>query len=186
MNETTIKNPLMQEATTEQFVVPGQPSEQTTVLGLDGQQKFAKKEKIYVPPSLLGGMRVLIPNIYYWEDVEDGISVKMTMAFQWRGMNYGMSYEIEDQNYVKIEMLRKKLFSYVKSTLDVIVNHGTKVLDSFGNIDSRLVNDEEAIRYRYDKDWDKKVAAFNSLVRVCPITKKKAVKMKLLDEPKVL
>jgi len=146
---------------------------------------FAKKERVVVPDSILSDMRVVIPPIFYWEDVEGGVSYKMTMAFQWHGMNYGMSYEIEDQNRVRIEMLRKKLFRIVKESLDVLVHHKNNVLDAGGNIDPRLVNDEEAIRYRYDKDWDKKVAAFNSLVRVAPITKKKAIKLGLLDEPKV-
>ena len=142
---------------------------------------FAKKEKVAVPSDILSEMRVVIPPIFYWEDVVDGKSVKMTMAFQWRGRNYGMSYKIEDDNFVKIGMLRKKLFAIIKESLDVICHHGEKVLDIFGNINPRLVNDEEAIRFRYDKNWDKKVAAFNQLVRVAPITKEKAIKMKLIN-----
>jgi len=142
---------------------------------------FAKKEKVAVPSDILSEMRVVIPPIFYWEDVVDGKSVKMTMAFQWRGRNYGMSYKIEDDNFVKISMLRKKLFAIIKESLDVICHHGEKVLDIFGNINPRLVNDEEAIRFRYDKNWDKKVAAFNQLVRVAPITKEKAIKMKLIN-----
>mgnify|MGYP001577335739 CR=1 FL=1 len=141
---------------------------------------FAKKEQIYVPPSMLGEMRVLIPNIFYWEDVENGVSCKMTMAFKMHGRLFGMSYPIEDTNFVKIDMLRKKLFAVVKESLDVLVNHGVKVLDSFGNIDLRLVNEQEAIRFKYDKYWDKKVAAFNQLVRIAPITRAKAIKMKLV------
>jgi len=142
---------------------------------------FAKKEKVTVPSDILSEMRIVIPPIFYWEDVVDGKSVKMTMAFQWRGRNYGMSYKIEDDNFVKIGMLRKKLFAIIKESLDVICHHGEKVLDIFGNINPRLVNDEEAIRFRYDKNWDKKVAAFNQLVRVAPITKEKAIKMKLIN-----
>ena len=142
---------------------------------------FAKKEKVLVPSSILSEMSVQIPPLWYWEDVVDGKSVKMTMAFQFRGMNYGMSYEIEDDNFVKIDILRKKLYAVVKQSLDVICHHGVKVLDSFRQIDPCLVNDEEALRWRYDKNWDKKVAAFNKLVRVAPITKEKAIKMKLIN-----
>lgn len=186
MNEAIIKNPLIQEATTEKkskIILPGQPSESAQLLDENGNPKFAQKEKIYVPPSMLENIKIKIPPIYYWEDVNtDGTSNMMTMAFKWRGQAWGMAMEIEDQNYVKVEMLRKKLFSYVKSTLDVLLHHGEKILDRYGNIDPRLVNNEEAIRYKYDKDWDKKVAAFNTLVRVCPITKKQAVKMKLVDK----
>ena len=72
----------------------------------------------------------------------------------------------------------------VKESLDVLVHHGKKVLDSTGQIDPRLVNDEEAIRYKFDQHWPKKVAAFNQLVRIAPITKKKAIKLKLLSDLK--
>lgn len=142
--------------------------------------QFAKKEKTIVPSDILSGMSVVIPPVFYWEDVVDGKSCLMTMAFQYRGMNYGMSYPIEDTNVVKIDILRKKLFAVVKESLDTLVHHGTKILDVGGNIDPRLVNYEEAIRFKYDKDWDKKVAAFNQLVRVVPITRKKAEALKLL------
>lgn len=145
---------------------------------------FAKKEDIYVPPSITGEMVVKIPPLYYWEDVEDGRSVKMTMAFQFNGQNYGMSYPIEDDNYVKKEMMRKKLFAVVKESLDVCVHHGKKVLDGSGNINPTLVNDAEAERWKLDKHWEKKVAAFNQLVRIAPITKKRAIRLGLLDAPK--
>lgn len=145
-----------------------------------GLEKFAKKENVIVPPAIMGEMKVVIPNIFYWEDVVDGKSCLMTMAFQIHGRNFGMSYPIEDTNFVKIDILRKKLFAVVRESLDVLVHHGTKVLDSFGTIDLRLVNEQEAIRFKYDQNWDKKVAAFNRLVRIAPITKARAIKLKLL------
>jgi len=141
---------------------------------------FAKKELVVVPESVLQDLRVQIPPIYYWEDVVEGVSVLMTMAFRYKGAVYGQSYPIEDANVVKIHMLRQKLFNVVKESLDVLVHHGTKVLDSFGNIDPRKVADEEALRFKYDKTWDKKVAAFNQLVRIAPITQVKARELKLL------
>lgn len=141
---------------------------------------FAKKEQIYVPPAIMGEMSVQIPPIYYWEDVVNDKSCLMTMAFKYKGMNFGMSYPIEDTNFVKIDILRKKLFAVVKESLDVLVHHGTKVLDSFGTIDLKLVNEQEAIRFKYDKYWNKKIAAFNKLVKIAPITKAKAIKMKLI------
>ena len=104
------------------------------------------------------------------------------MAFRILGRDFGMTYPIEDGATMKqIELLRGKLFAVVKDSLDSLVHHGEKVLDSFGQIDPRLVNDEEAIRFKYDKDWDKKVAAFNQLVRVKPITKVEANKLKLIN-----
>lgn len=149
---------------------------------LDIPTQFAKKEKIEVPADMLAGMNIVIPPVYYWEDVEDGKSVMMTMAFQMFGQNYGESYPIEDTNVVKFDILRKKLFAVVKESLDVLVHHGEKVLDAGGNIDPTLVTDEEAVRFRYDPLWDKKVAAFNQLVRIAPITKEKAIELGLLNK----
>ena len=146
---------------------------------------FAKKENVAVAPDLLAKMNVIIPPVYYWEEVVNGKSEMMTMAFQMLGRNFGMSYSIEDDNIVKIDMLRKKLFWVVRESLDVVLHHGEKVLDIFGNIDPKKVNDEEALRFKYDTRWMQKVAAFNKLVRIAPITKEKAVELGLLDKPKV-
>lgn len=143
--------------------------------------KFAKKDVIEVPEDIKEEMHKVIPPIYYWEDVEDEKSVLMTMAFKMFGMNFGLSFPIEDDNMVKLDMLRKKLFHRVKESLDVMVHHGKKVLDSSGNIDPKAVEEQEALRYKFDPFWDKKVAAFNSLVRVAPITKKKAQQLGLLN-----
>ena len=147
--------------------------------------KFAKKENIAVSPELLSRMEIKIPPIYYWEEVVNGTSEMMTMAFQMFGRNFGMSYPIEDTNRVKIDIMQKKLFWIVKESLDILIHHGEKVLDMFGNIDPRKVNDEEAIRFKYDPLWIQKVAAFNKLVKIAPITKQKAYSLGLLDKPKV-
>lgn len=144
--------------------------------------KFAKKENIAISDSLLSEMNILIPNIFYWEDVVNGKSEKMTMAFQMFGRNFGMSYPIEDTNAKKIDILRQKLFAVVRESLDVMVHHGEKVLDMFGNIDFQKVQDEEALRFKYDPFWVKKVAAFNKLCKVTPITKAKARSLGLLDK----
>lgn len=183
MENIHIENPLVQKATTKpSIILPGQSDKPMPVLNEHGTEKFSRKEEIYVPPSIMDSVGIQIPPTYYWEDVNiDGTSCLMTMAFKWGMRRWGMSFPIEDQNIVKIEMLRKKLYSYVKSTLDVLVHHGEKVLDRNGHIDPQLVNTEEAMRYKYDPQWDKKVAAFNSLVRVAPITRKKAVKLGLID-----
>jgi hypothetical protein len=142
---------------------------------------FAKKEKAEVSPSILKDESVNVPPIYYWEDVCDGKSVLMTMAFKWKGRNWGMSYPIEDDNMKKREICRKKLFRIVKESMDILVHHGEKVLDSTGNIDSRLVNDQEALRFKMDPIWDKRILAFNQLVKIKPITKKRAEILGLLN-----
>ena len=141
---------------------------------------FAKNEKVEVPQEVLDRMHIQIPPLYYWEDVENGKSVKMTMAFQMFGMNYGQSFPIEDDNVVILDIDRKKLFNIVKESLDVLVHHGKEVLDAGGNINPDKVNEMEAVRYKHDPYWEKKVAAFNQLVRIAPITKKEAEKLGLL------
>lgn len=97
-----------------------------------------------------------------------------------------MAYPIEDQNFVKIDMQRKKLFNVVKESLDVLLHHGTQILDMTGNIDPNLVHEQEAIRWKHDQYWHKKVAAFNKLVRIKPITSAEAIKLGLLDKPQIL
>lgn len=147
-------------------------------------KNFAKKDTTPVDPVI--ARQIVIPPIYYWEDVYDGKSCLMTMAFQIHGKTFGLSYPIEDDNKVRINILRQKLFNVVKESLDVLVHHGLQVLDSFGNIDLRKVNEQEASRYRFDQFWDRKVKAFNKLVRIAPITRAKAVKLGLLDKPKTV
>jgi hypothetical protein len=143
--------------------------------------RFAKKPQIEVPEDILDDVHKVIPPIYYLEDVENGKSVLMTMAFQMFGNNYGEIWPIEDTNFVKIDIMRKKLFNVVKESLDVMVHHGQKILDSDGNIDIEKMNEQEALRYKYDKFWKEKVAAFNKLVKIAPITRKKAEKLGLLN-----
>lgn len=142
---------------------------------------FAKKERVELTPE--EQRNIQIPPLYYWEDVNlDGTSSLMTMAFQWEGKIYGMSYPIgaDEQNRVRINIMRQKLFNVVKETCDVLVHHGMKVLDQYGNVDPQKVNDQEAIRYRFDPTWDRKVKAFNQLVKIYPITRKKAIKLGLI------
>ena len=163
------------------ILLPGRQKEAPVMLNEHGAEKFARKPKVDL--NVMAGMKIKIPYIYYWEKVSSsGVSELMTMAFKIHNGVFGMSYPVDATNVVKIDILRKKLFAVVKESLDVLVHHGTKVLDSRGNIDPRLVNEQEAIRYRYDQNWDKKVAAFNKLVRIAPITKQKAIKLGLLKE----
>lgn len=165
------------------IVDPNLNPDGTVQLNEHGMPKFAKKEKEEkIDPVIESQVRVTIPPIYYWEDVHNGKSFLMTMAFKWKGQNWGESYPIEDEDDdAIISKHRQMLFGRVKETLDVLLHHGTKVLDSHGNIDPRLVNDEEAIRWKHDPHWQQKVAAFNKLVRIAPITRDRAVQLKLVD-----
>jgi len=145
---------------------------------------FMRSDHSFIAKPILQDMNVMIPPLYYWETVESGVSVLMTAAFMYKGMKFGESYEIPvPNNYVKIQKMRKKLIKKVTQTMDVLVQHGKQVLDSAGNIDPRKVMDQEAIRFKYDPLWDKRVAAFNKLVRVAPITRSQAVNLGLLHKP---
>ena len=146
--------------------------------------KFARKEEVDVPAPLLAEAQIKIPPIYYWEDIFEDLPVLMTMAFKIYGRTFGLSYPVEEKdarNVVKMKMTRGKLFNVVKESLYVLLHHGEKILDSYGNIDPRLVNEQEALRFKYDPLWDKRVAVFNKLVRAVPITREEAVKLKLLN-----
>ena len=68
----------------------------------------------------------------------------------------------------------------MKDTLDILIHHGKKVLDSFGNIDPRLVNDYEAQRDAYDKKWGARVLAFKKVVKIKEITRAQAEVLKLV------
>ena len=144
------------------------------------ETEFAKKEEVIVPQDIWDEVNVKIPPLYYWEDVFEGKSQLMTMAFTHRGGYYGYSYPNEDENMVMRQILRKRLFNRMSETMDVVLHHGEKVMDRDGNIDPRLVNDQEAIRAFYDKNWKYKVAAFRKLIKINPITKKQAKQLKLI------
>lgn len=120
--------------------------------------------------------RIFVPTIYYWEDKEEGL---ITAAFRWKGQNFGMSFPY-DENFVRRNNFdRKKLLHRVRETLDVLVHHGKKILDKDGSINPQKVNDAEAERFRYDKLWPQKVAAFEKAVLVKNISKEQAVKLQL-------
>lgn len=150
------------------------------ILNKDGTEKFARKKVRKVDADILTGMRIVIPPIYYWEDVNlTGKSIMMTMAFRMNGRLWGESQEIVNEG--EIPRQRNNLFGKMRETLDVLLHHGDKVLDSNGDIDPRLVYDEEALRWKYDERWPQKVAAFNQLVRLAPITRARAIELKLIE-----
>jgi len=170
--------------TVPKLILPGQEGPGVP-LNKHGMPKFLKKEKVEnINPIVESKRRLVIPPVYYWEDVNSvtGTSSLMTMAFRWHDQNWGECFEIPANSTVEaISVLRKKLFGKVKKTLDVLLHHGEAVIDRGGNIHPALVEDQEALRWKHDKYWKHKVAAFEKLVRIAPITRKKAVKLKLLD-----
>lgn len=123
--------------------------------------------------AIIGEQQVFVPTIYCWENDAGGV---MTAAFKWEGQFYGLSYELAE-NLVRRRMDKQHLIANVKATLDTLVHHGKRVLDSTGNINPRLVNDEEANRFWLDRLWRKKVAAFQRVVLVKDISADAAKKL---------
>lgn len=117
--------------------------------------------------------------VFYWEETYNNKSTIMTAAVQYKGMNFGLSFPV-DENVVRKNMDKKKLVSHMKEISSVLTFHGDKVLDNFKQIDPKLVNEQEATRFYLDPIWDKRVNAFNKLFRVKEITREKAVELKLL------
>lgn len=126
---------------------------------------------------IIGQTSTKIPTIYMWEDHMAGT---LTAAFKHGTGTYGYSYPLNPDLKERAKEA-KKLGLLVKESLDVLVHHGEKVLDRFGNIDPAKVNEEEASRYYFDPMWDRRVKALNQLVRIHPISRKQAVILGLLE-----
>lgn len=122
---------------------------------------------------------ILVPPIYFWVEEYNGKPTIMTAAVRWENMNFGLSFPV-NENKVWAKIDSKKLITHMKEVVSVLVLHGRKVLDKYNQLDPRLINDEEAIRWKLDPVWDKRVNTVNKLMRVKDITRDEAVKLKLL------
>ena len=124
----------------------------------------------------MGKVNLDIPIIFYWIDEQDSV---MTAAFKWKGENFGLSYLFSSD--VKANNINKnKLLFQVGTTLDVLLHHGRKVVNSKGDVDSEMVDNEEAKRFWLDQDWAKQVAFINKMMQTKDITKEYAKKLGLL------
>ena len=124
---------------------------------------------------------IVVPPIYFWTEEYQGKPTVMTAAVRYEGMNFGLSFPInENKTWYNID--KKKLITHMKEVVSVLSLHGRKVLDTFNQIDPRLVNDEEAVHWKLDPLWDKRVKAVERLTKVKEITRARAVKLKLLDK----
>jgi len=121
----------------------------------------------------------VVPFIYFWEESYGGKPTIMTAAVQWEGLNFGLSFPTEE-NVVRKDIDKKKLINHMKEIVSVLAIHGRKVLDKTYNIDPRLVNEQEAMRWKLDPTWDKTVQAVGKLTKVKEITREDAIKLKLL------
>jgi len=122
---------------------------------------------------------ITVPPIYFWVEEYNSKPTIMTAAVQWNKMNFGLSFPV-DENVVRRSMDRKKLITHMKEVVSVLVLHGKNALDSFNQINPKLINEQEALRWHLDPLWDKRVKAVNKLMRVKDITRGEAVGLKLL------
>lgn len=120
--------------------------------------------------------KTTVPTIYQWEDKENGV---ITAAFTFRKQNFGFSYPI-DENVARNNMNKTKLFNSVREALDVLVHHGTSVVDRQGRFIKEKVEDAEYRRRMFDPLWGKQVEAFNKVLLKKEITKEEARNLKLL------
>lgn len=116
----------------------------------------------------------ITPIIYYWE--HEGL---MTAAFEYQSLKYGLSFPIVE-NQVKKRFDKKKLIRVVSDSLHVLIAHGKEILDVNGQIDWKKVNDLEAKRAFFDKQWVKKIRFINKAITRKEITVEEARKLKLL------
>jgi hypothetical protein len=130
----------------------------------------------------------LVPDIYCWKDFDAFTKepVSMTAAFTYMSKKFGptqfgMTYPVEKE-WSKSQRVayQRKLLRQVMDTLDILVHHGDDVLDADRNINPKKFNDKEAERFYLDKDWEKRVNAFHSVVRVKLINTAKARELKLI------
>ncbi len=123
--------------------------------------------------------KIMVPPIYFWLDIEEEKPVLMTAAVQWKGRNFGLSFPV-DENKVRAQMASKKLITHMREIVSVLTLHGEKVLDSDFQIDPLKVNDQEAIHWKMDPQWTRKVLAVRQLTKVRDITKQAAINLKLV------
>lgn len=146
-----------------------------------GLENFAKADQTPVDPKIATSMSEFVPFIYFWFDVFNEKPVLMTAAVPWKGLKFGLSFPV-DENKVRARIDSKKLIDHMREIVSVLVLHGKDILDSDNQIDPRKVNDQEAMRWKFDPLWDKRVKAVDKLTKIKYIKREEAVKLKLLDK----
>ena len=146
-----------------------------------GLENFAKKEKVQWTPEMVKAVdRIMVPPIYFWlSHFLDEQPKLMTGAVMWKGLRFGLSFPVPD-NKVQARMDSTKLLRHMREVSSVLALHGKEVLDSNLQFDMIKINEQEAIRFKLDPEWDKRVKAVESLIRVKDITEQEARNLKLL------
>lgn len=124
----------------------------------------------------IGTRKVRVPGIFLWSDKENGV---ICGAFRWRGSPWGICFPYAE-NKTRRDMDGKHLRVRLRDTLDLLLHHGEKVLNSDGDFDQRKINDMEAERHWADPLWARRVEAFKEAVVFKEISKTTAEKLKLL------
>jgi hypothetical protein len=140
---------------------------------LPGQANF-KKPDVPIIGKTPTKKKINIPVIFYWEEQD-----RMTAAFKIQGTCFGESLLLEE-NKVLNRVNKQKLIQKIKDTLDLLVHHGKKILNSDGSINMETVNDMEAERFWLDKNWAKNVEALKEAMTVEVINRGQAIKLGLL------
>jgi len=122
--------------------------------------------------------QILVPPIHFWNEEYNGKVEKITAAVLWKGMRWGLSFPAAE-NMVRRNMDKKILLNHMKDIVSVLSLHGDKILDIQKQIDLKLLNEQEAIRFTLDPFWEKNVNAVSKLTKVKEISQSEAIKLKL-------
>ena len=145
-----------------------------------GLEVFAKKIKPKSEDFQAVGA-IMVPPIFIWFSQFDEHDKPhlVTAAVKWEGLRFGLSFEI-DENQVRARMDCDKLIRHMRETSSVLALHGKMVLDSNQELNMKQINEQEAIRFKFDPLWDKRVKVVDSLIKVKYITQEDARKLKVL------
>jgi len=144
----------------------------------DTQPQFAKKEAITLTPELTEG--IMVPAVYFWcSQFIDDQPTLMTGAVLWKGLRFGLSFPI-NENRVLARMDSVKLLRHMREISSVLALHGEEVLDNDKQIDLEKLNEQEAIRFKFDPLWEKRVKAVEQLIKIKDISAEEARDLTLL------
>ena len=130
---------------------------------------------------------IVVQTIYFWVEFDlQEKPVSMTAAFTYFSkaygpLQFGETWTVDEAwGPTTRKAYQKKLCGKMVETLDVLVHHGDKILDSRGNINFRELQDAEAERFFRDPLWADRLGAFTKVVIVKVINFKKAQELKLI------
>lgn len=143
-----------------------------------GLETFAKKEAVALTPELTEG--IMVPPVYFWlSNFIDGQPTLMTAAVLWNGLRFGLSFPVAE-NRVQARMDSTKLLRHMREVASVLALHGKEILDVDNQLDMEKINEQEAIRFKFDPLWEKRTKAIDALIRIKDISEQDARDLKIL------